>query len=261
MADMGYRLLQTVTSTLCEQCGPAIGEPQAASTTNSLLQFGSHMGGGTLHWQAAGNGGPLTVTFLPSSSSSSTPPPPVAPTPLSLPPIEDRSEAPSLPIPTSSPFPGPIIPGKGMGKAPPSAPNQSPELAPPANTTVPEEPGPQDGPPATSSMDISTVGYGKEALASSSQIHEAATFSCTDPSFNHVIFHRNYMLGFHLPKSLIPEKTNIGSIPSTSSPQANPARVSAIHLGPRTAPLLASPTLPPAPVGLASLPPIARGEG
>ena len=66
MADMGYRLLQTVTSTLCEQCGPAIGEPQAASTTNSLLQFGSHMGGGTLHWQAAGNEGPLTVTFLPS---------------------------------------------------------------------------------------------------------------------------------------------------------------------------------------------------
>ena len=140
-------MLQTVTSTLCEQCGPAIGEPQAASTTNSLLQFGSHMGGGTLHWQAAGNGGPLTVTFLPSSSSSSTPPPPVAPTPLSLPPIEDRSEAPSQSILSSSPFPGPIIPGKGMGKAPPSAHNQSPELAPPANTTAPEEPGPQDDPP------------------------------------------------------------------------------------------------------------------
>ena len=92
-------MLQTITSTLCEQCGPAIGEPQAAPTTNSHFQFGSHMGGGTLHWQAAGNGGPLTVTFLPSSSSSSTPPPPVAPTLPSLPPIEDRSEAPSPPTP------------------------------------------------------------------------------------------------------------------------------------------------------------------
>ena len=145
MADIGYRLLQTVTSTLCEQCGPVIGEPQAAPT-NSHFQFGTHMGGGTLHWQAAGNGGPLTVTFLPGSSSSTTPPPPVAPTPLSLPPIEDRAEVTSLPIPILSPFPGPIITGKGLGKAPPFVSNQSPELAPPANTTVSEEPRPQDGP-------------------------------------------------------------------------------------------------------------------
>ena len=146
MADIGYRLLQTVTSTLCEQCGPVIGEPQAAPS-NSHFQFGTRMGGGTLHWQAAGNGGPLTVTFLPGSSSSTTPPPPVAPTPLSLPPIEDRAEVTSLPIPIPSPFPGPIITGKGLGKAPPFVSNQSPELAPPANTTVSEEPRPQDGPP------------------------------------------------------------------------------------------------------------------
>ena len=145
MADMGYRLLQTVTSTLCEQCGPAIGEPQAAPATNPHFQFGAHMGGGTLHWQAAGNGGPLTVMSLPGSSSSFTSPPPVAPSPLSLPPIEDRSEAPSLPAPITSPFPGPIIPGKGLGKASPVVPDQSPELAPPVSTTLPDESSHQDG--------------------------------------------------------------------------------------------------------------------
>ena len=239
MADMGYRLLQTVTSTLCEQCGPAIGEPQVATSTNSHFQFGAHMGGGTLHWQAAGNGGPLTVTFLPSSSSSSTPPPPVTP-------VHSLAQS---------------YRAKGWAKRPPwyQTKAQNSPLQPTLRSL--KSPDSKMVPPATSSMDISTVGYGKEALASSSQIRVAATFSCTDPSSNRVIFHRNYMPGFHLPKSLTPEKTNIGSIPSTSSPQANPARVSAIHLGPRTAPLLASPTLPPAPVGLASLPPIARGEG
>ena len=146
MADIGYRLLQTVTSTLCEQCGPAIGEPQAAPT-NSHFQFGAQMGGGSLHWQAAGNGGPLTVTFLPASSCSTTPPPPVAPIPLSLPPIEDRSEATSRPIPIPSPFPGPIVTGIVPGEAPQFVPNQSPQLAPPATTTGPEEPRPQDGLP------------------------------------------------------------------------------------------------------------------
>ena len=131
MADIGYRLMQTVTSTLCEQCGPAIGEPQA-TPTNSHYQFGAQMAGGTLHWQAAGNGGPLTVTFVPAPSSSTTPPPPVAPIPLSLPPIEDRSEVTSLPIPPLNPFPGPIIPGIAPGEAPQFVPNQSPHLGSPA---------------------------------------------------------------------------------------------------------------------------------
>ena len=138
--------MQTVTSTLCEQCGPAIGEPQA-TPTNSHYQFGAQMAGGTLHWQAAGNGGPLTVTFVPAPSSSTTPPPPVAPIPLSLPPIEDRSEVTSLPIPPFNPFPGPIIPGIAPCEAPQFVPNQSPQLGSPAITTGPEEPRPQDGPP------------------------------------------------------------------------------------------------------------------
>ena len=145
MAELGYRLLQTVISTLCEQCGPAPGEPQAAPAMNPHFQFGAHMGGGTLHWQAAGNGGPLTVMSLPGSSSSFTSPPPVAPSPVSLPPIEDRPEAPSLPAPIISPFPGPIIMGKGLGKAPPVVPVQSPELVPPVSTTLPNETSIQEG--------------------------------------------------------------------------------------------------------------------
>ena len=146
MADIGYRLMQTVTSTLCEQCGPAIGEPQSIPT-NSHYQFGTQMAGGTLHWQAAGNGGPLTVTFVLAPSISITPPLPVAPMLLSLPPIEDSSEVTSLPIPLPNPFPGPIIPGIATGGAPQMIHNQSPQLGPPCTTTGPEVPRPQDGPP------------------------------------------------------------------------------------------------------------------
>ena len=139
MADLGYRLLQTVISTLCEQCGPALGEPQAAPAINPHFQFGAHLGGGSLQWQAAGNGGSLTVVPPSGSSSSFTSLPPAVPTPLSLPPIEDRSGAPSLPAPVTSPFPGPITPGKGLGKAPPAVPAQSPDSLPSVSAPLPDE--------------------------------------------------------------------------------------------------------------------------
>ena len=136
MVDIGCRVMQTITSTLCEQFGPAIREPQSTST-NSHYQLGTQMVGGTVHWQAAGNGGPLTVTFVPAPSMSMTSHPPVAPMPLSLPPIEDGSEVTGLPIPLPNPFPGPIVPGIATSGLHQMIPNQTPHPGPQRTTTGP----------------------------------------------------------------------------------------------------------------------------
>ena len=138
-------MLQTVITTLCEQCGPALGEPQAAPAINPHFQFGAHIGGGSLQWQAAGNGGSLTVVPPPGTSSSYTSLPTAVPTSLPLPPIEDRSEAPSLPAPVTSPFPGPVSTGKGYGKASPVVPVQSPDTLPPVSAPLPDEYSNQHG--------------------------------------------------------------------------------------------------------------------
>ena len=101
MVDIGCRVMQTVTSTLCEQFGPAIREP-LASLANSHYHMGTQMVGGTVHWQAAGNGGPLTVTFVPASATPIAPQPAGLPMPPSLPPIEDGPVVTSLSPPPSS---------------------------------------------------------------------------------------------------------------------------------------------------------------
>ena len=146
MADMGGRVMQAVTSTLCEQFGPAIREPQTIST-NPHHQLGTQMVGGTVHWQAAVNGGPLTVTFVPAPSISMSPHQPVAPMPFSLPPIEDGSDVTGLPIPLPNPFPGPVVPGMATCSLPQMAPIHTPLPVPQRTTTGPEVYRPQDGPP------------------------------------------------------------------------------------------------------------------
>ena len=183
MADIGYCLLQTVTSTLCEQCGPVIGEPQAAPT-NSHFQFGTHMGGGTLHWQAAGNGGPLTVTFLPASSSSTTPPPPVAQSLSHC----HRSKIDLKLLVVRYPYPvhslAQSLRASCRAKRLSLFPTKAHNLPPLPSLRVPKSPDPKMAPPASASMEQSTVGYGIEALASSSQMRVAVTYSYTDPVFN-----------------------------------------------------------------------------
>ena len=146
MADMGGRVMQAVTSTLCEQFGPAIREPQSIST-NPHHQLGTQMVGGTVHWQAAVNGGPLTVTFVPAPSISTTSHQPVAPMPFSLPRIEDGSEVTGLPIPLPNPFPGPVVPGMATSSLHQMLPNHIPLPVPQRTTTGPEVSRPQDGPP------------------------------------------------------------------------------------------------------------------
>ena len=142
---MGGRVMQAVTSTLCEQFGPAIREPQSIST-NSHHQLGTQMVGGTVHWQAAVNGGPLTVTFVPAPSISMSPHQPVAPMPFSLPPIEDGSEVTGLPIPLPNPFPGPVVPGMATCSLHQMVPIHTPLPVPQRTTTGPEVYRPQEPP-------------------------------------------------------------------------------------------------------------------
>ena len=183
MADMGRLVVQTITSTLCEQFGPAIREPQSI-LTNPHHQLGTQMVGGAVHWQAAVNGGPLTVTFVLAPSITTTSHQSVAPTPFSLPPIEDGSEVTGLPIPLPNPFPGPVVPGMATSSLHQMLPNHIPLPVPQRTTTGPDVSRPQDGPLATFRVDLSTVGYGPKALVSSSQMRAVATYSFTNPLSN-----------------------------------------------------------------------------
>ena len=135
--DLGYHLLQTVITTIRDKYGSAPSEPQAAPAPNPHFQFGAHLGGGSLQWHAVGNAGSLTVAPPPGTSSSYTVFTAAAPTSLPLPPIEDRSEAPSLAAAITNPFPGPVSTGKGYGKASPVVPDQSPDSLPPASVPPP----------------------------------------------------------------------------------------------------------------------------
>ena len=91
MADMGRLVVQTITSTLCEQFGLGIHESHPI-LSNPHQQLGTQMVGGAVQWQAADNGGPVTVTFVRAPSTSTMSHQPAAPTPSSLSPIEDGSE-------------------------------------------------------------------------------------------------------------------------------------------------------------------------
>ena len=108
MADTGGRVMQAVTSTLREQSSPVIRESQSILTNPHHL-LGIQMVGGTAHWQAAVNGGPLTVTCVPVPSISMSPHQPVAPMPFSLSPIEDGSEVTGIPTSLPNPVPGPGV--------------------------------------------------------------------------------------------------------------------------------------------------------
>ena len=137
--DLGYHLLQTVITTIRDKYGSAPSEPQAVPAPNPHFQFGAQLGGGSLQWHAVGNAGSLTVAPPPGTASSCTVFPASALSSLPLPPIEDRSEAPSLASAITTPFPGPVSMGKGYGKAPPVVPDQSPDSIPPASVPLPGE--------------------------------------------------------------------------------------------------------------------------
>ena len=137
--NLGYDLLQTVITTIRDKYGSAPSEPQAVPAPNPHFQFGAQLGGGSLQWHAVGNAGSLTVAPPPGTASSYTVFPASALSSLPLPPIEDRSEAPSLASAITTPFPGPVSMGKGYGKAPPVVPDQSPDSLPPASAPRPDE--------------------------------------------------------------------------------------------------------------------------
>ena len=144
MADMGRLVVQTITSTLCEQFGPATREPHPI-LSNPHQQLGTQMVGGAVHWQAADNGGPVTVTFVRAPSISTMSHQPTAPTPVSLSTIEDGSEVTGRPIPLSNPFPGPIVPGMSTSSVSQMPPSHIPPSVTQRAATGPEAPRPQDG--------------------------------------------------------------------------------------------------------------------
>ena len=258
-------MLQTVITTIRDKYGSAPSEPQAAPAPNPHFQFGAHLGGGSLQWHAVGNAGSLTVAPPPGTSSSYTVFPAAAPTSLPLPPIEDRSEAPSLAAAITNPFPGPVSTGKGYGKASPVVPDQSPDSLPPASVPPPTSTAInmiRTRPlPVVSIMESLIDGSRKGALDLSPQTKGAATYSCTEPLCGKGITLRPYKPGSHSPKPLTPKRTNIRLPPSASSLRVKSDRIRAILPGPRIVPPHARATPLPTVADHVSLPPSARSAG